>query len=237
MMKVMVLGATGATGQGVVKQLLDADIDVAALVRDTDVLGEHPRLQQIAATALSMEPTELEQLVGNSDAIICCLGHNLTLQGVYGAPRMLVRDSLRRIISSVDKQRSQPLKLVLMSSTGVRNVVTQERIPTLETALNFLLRWLLPPHRDNEQAAKLLHSQEINNTSLEWVMVRPDTLIDRSEVSQYDWFVSPTRSALFDAGETSRINVANAMYRLVSDESLWQQWKGKSPVIYNQQTE
>ena len=46
-MKVMVLGATGATGHLVVKQLLDAECDVVALVRNTEVLAEHPKLNQI----------------------------------------------------------------------------------------------------------------------------------------------------------------------------------------------
>ncbi|MDN3685066.1 hypothetical protein QW180_21815 [Vibrio sinaloensis] len=73
------------------------------------------------------------------------------------------------------------------------------------------------------------------STLLEWVILRPDTLIDRAEVSSYQWHSSPTRSALFDAGETSRINVANALSRLVTDSQLWLDWRGQMPVIYNVQ--
>ncbi len=233
-MRVLVLGATGATGRLVVQQLLDAGNEVTSLVRTEKVLGSHPRLKQIVGTALSIEHDVLKPLIAESDAVICCLGHNLTLQGVYGAPRMLVRDSLRRFISLVEPQRPIPLKLALMSSTGVRNLILNERVSPLESTINFLLRWLLPPHRDNEQAAKLLHQQTRNNTSLEWVMVRPDTLVDREQVSHYLWCQSPIRSALFDAGETSRVNVANALFRLVSDQDLWQTWQGKTPVVYNQ---
>jgi len=42
-----------------------------------------------------------------------------------------------------------------------------------------------------------------------------------------------TRSALFASGVTSRINVAHFMANLITDDHLWQQWKGRMPVIYN----
>lgn len=232
-MKVMVLGATGATGHLVVKQLLDAECDVVALVRNTEVLVEHPRLNQINNTALSLESQHLQRLISECDAVISCLGHNMTLQGVYGAPRMLVTNSLQRVISLTSKQRERPLKMVLMSSAGVRNFALQERVEPSEKWLNLLLRWILPPHRDNEKAAKLLNRNSTSHKSLEWAIVRPDTLIDQSQVSDYQWHQSPTRSTLFNAGETSRINVANALCRLVLDDDLWQQWHGQMPVIYN----
>jgi hypothetical protein len=65
------------------------------------------------------------------------------------------------------------------------------------------------------------------------VAVRPDTLIDEAEVTEFSVHPSPIRSAIFDAGMTSRINVACFMANLVGDEELWNQWKGKMPVIYN----
>ncbi|WP_159651187.1 NAD(P)-dependent oxidoreductase [Vibrio atypicus] len=233
-MRVVVLGATGATGRLAVKQLLDAGCEVIALVRTTDVLAEHHGLTQMTKTALTIEEGELKSILAKSDAAICCLGHNLTLQGVYGAPRMLVRDSIKRLADSITTERSRPFKLALMSSTGVRNREAGEKVTSKEKAVVSLLRWLLPPHRDNEQAAKLLQRMGTKNKPLEWVIVRPDTLLDQSEVSEYQWHQSPTRSALFDAGETSRVNVANALCRLVMEEDLWQKWRGQTPVIYNQ---
>ncbi|KLN66845.1 NAD(P)-dependent oxidoreductase [Vibrio sp. VPAP30] len=232
-MKILVLGATGATGELVVSQLLDANHHVVALVRNITVLAEHSNLTQYQTTALAMPIQELEGIVAECQACICCLGHNFTLQGVYGAPRLLVRDSILRIASVISPQRSEPLKLALMSSTGVRNRVINETVSRQERWLCLLLRGLLPPHRDNEKVAELLNRSRKLNSLLEWTIVRPDTLIDRCDVSPYQWHNSPTRSALFDAGETSRINVANALSRLVSDPTLWQKWRGKMPVIYN----
>ena len=47
-----------------------------------------------------------------------------------------------------------------------------------------LLRLLLPPQADNEQAADYLRTQIGQKTPLfEWVVVRPDSLIDAGQVS------------------------------------------------------
>ena len=65
------------------------------------------------------------------------------------------------------------------------------------------------------------------------MVVRPDSLIDEIIVTDYEVFPSPTRSAIFNSGTTSRINVGHFMMDLVLDRDTWQRWKGKMPVIYN----
>lgn len=94
-----------------------------------------------------------------------------------------------------------------------------------------LLRWLIPPHADNEAAAAYL--AKLDHASLEWEAVRPDTLINDDTVSAYTLHASPTRSALFNPGQTSRINVAHFMAELVTTSELWREWLGQMPVIYN----
>lgn len=98
-----------------------------------------------------------------------------------------------------------------------------------------MLRGLLPPHVDNERAADFLRNEiGQNNQTIEWVAIRPDGLINEVNVTDYDVYESPIRNVIFDAGTTSRINVANFMAELVVNKNLWSQWKGKMPVIYNQ---
>ena len=76
---------------------------------------------------------------------------------------------------------------------------------------------------------------EIGQTdeAIEWTAVRPDGLNDEAEVTEYQIHSSPTRSAIFDAGVTSRINVGHFMADLITDQPTWEQWKGQMPVIYN----
>jgi hypothetical protein len=102
-----------------------------------------------------------------------------------------------------------------------------------------ILRHTIPPHKDNEHAAAVLvnyHSADTHSTDtskIEWVIIRPDMLIDNAEVTAYNLESSPIRNVIFDAGQTSRINVANFMTRLLLENDLWQRWQGKMPVIYN----
>jgi len=63
--------------------------------------------------------------------------------------------------------------------------------------------------------------------------VRPDGLIDEDAVTAYELHPSPTRSAIFDAGQVSRINVAHFMAELITNDETWQTWQGQMPVIYS----
>ncbi len=242
-MKVLVLGATGATGRHVVKTLLQQQHQVIALVRHTDTLNRlnvefNDQLRQIKGTALSLSDNQLSELIVEVDGVISCLGHNLTLKGLYSAPRMMVRDSIKRVVKLASVQRNTPLKVVLMNSSGVRNKDQHEPISIPQHFVLALLRILLPPHRDNEQAANYLRTLKTSNTGsikskIQWVVVRPDTLIDEDKVSEYSLYPTPIRSAIFNSGKVSRINVAAVICTLLTDSTLWETWKGKMPLIYN----
>ena len=93
---------------------------------------------------------------------------------------------------------------------------------------------LLPPHLDNEKAADYLRTQiGQEDMAIEWAVVRPDSLLDENEVTDYEVHPSPIRSAIFNPGVTSRINVAHFMADLITNDGLWRKWKGQMPVIYN----
>ena len=121
-----------------------------------------------------------------------------------------------------------------MNTTGNQNRDLEERISIGEKIVIGLLRLLLPPQVDNEKAADYLRTKiGQNDQFVEWVAVRPDGLINEDEVSEYEIYPSPTRSAIFNAGKTSRINVGHFMAQLITDNELWNKWKGQMPVIYN----
>jgi putative NADH-flavin reductase len=239
-MSVLVVGASGATGRLLVENLLNRGVAVKAVVRSADRLPESVRsnslLTVIEGSVLDFNDTQLADLVNGCSAIASCLGHNLTFRGMYGAPRKLVTDSVKRLCEAVKaSQPKQTVRFVLMNTSGNRNRDLNEPISFGERLVVSLIRALVPPHPDNEQAADYLRTQiGAKDETVEWVAVRPDSLINEDAVSEYEIHPSPTRSAIFDPGKTSRINVADFMARLATDESLWQQWKGQMPVIYNQ---
>ena len=238
-MTTLVVGASGATGRLLVKDLLGQGNTVKAVVRSSQSLPEslrtHDNLTVIEASLLDLDDAAMAKLVQGCRAVASCLGHNVTFKGLFGPPRRLVTDATRRLCAAIRaNQQGQPVKFVLMNTAANRNLdLTEPR--SLRSNLIFgLLRYLLPPHADNEQAAEHLRTSVGQNDPLiEWVAVRPDTLIDRNEVSKIEIFKSPVRDTIFDAGQTSRINVAHFMARLINDDALWDTWKGQMPVIYN----
>jgi len=237
----MVAGATGATGQQLVAQLLDRGQTVKAVVRSPDKLPpairEHPNLALIHASVLDLSDRELAGHLKDCAAVASCLGHNLTLKGLFGPPRRLVTDATRRLCDAIKATDSAaPARFVLMNTAGNSNRDLPESVSFAQRCVIGLLRVCLPPHADNEAAADFLRTRiGQHDHAVEWVAVRPDSLIDQDAVTEYELHASPTRSAIFNAGKTSRINVAHFMADLVTVPQVWNTWKGQMPVIYNQE--
>lgn len=234
-MKVLVVGASGATGRLVVEQLLDRGVEVSAVVRSLDALPDHHSLSKIQATVHDLTSSEMALHLKGCSAVVSCLGHNLTFKGMFGKPRLLVTDTIESICTALKSNDSgDRVKVILMNTTGNSNRDIPEIAPLSQRIVVAIIRALLPPHVDNEKAADYLRTKiGQNDKAIEWVAVRPDALTDESEVSEYDVHISPIRNAIFDSGATSRINVGNFMAELILDESIWMQWKGKMPVVYN----
>ena len=128
----------------------------------------------------------------------------------------------------------KPTKFVLMNTAGNTNRDLHEPISFSQQCVMGLIRLLLPPHVDNEEAADYLRTKiGQHDEAIEWAVVRPDNLIDEDRVTAYEVYASPIRSAIFDAGVASRINVAHFMADLITDDDTWNKWKGQMPVIYN----
>ena len=242
-MSILVVGATGATGRLLVRELLGRGQNVRVIVRAPDSLPAdvrtHSLLSVVHASVLDLSDAELVQHVHGCTAIASCLGHNLTLKGMSGPPRRLVTDATRRLSEAVQTNRAErPVRFVLMNTTGNsnRDRDLNERVSFAQKCIIGFLRLVLPPQADNEKAADYLRTcVGKDNAALEWVAVRPDTLTNDDKVTGYELHPSPIRSAVFNAGTTSRSNVAHFMAELITDDETWNTWKGQMPVIYNKE--
>jgi hypothetical protein len=238
-MTTLVVGASGATGRLLVEQLLLGGESVRIIVRSENNLSEtvksHKNLSIICASVLDLSDAEMVQHVEGCSAVASCLGHNMSFKGIYGHPRRLVTDATRQLCKAIKTSKPEiPVRFVLMNTTGNSNQDLSERISYAQKCAIFLLRLLLPPHVDNEKAADFLRTEiGKHDNAIEWSAVRPDGLINKNEVTGYEVHPSPTRSAIFDAGTTSRINVGHFMAELIIDNDTWSKWKGQMPVIYN----
>lgn len=238
-MKILVAGASGATGRELVQHLLYAGASVKVIVRSTANIPElwkgNDQVTIIEANISDLTTEQLAEDLQDCNAVASCLGHNTSLKGIYGKPRKLVLDAVRLLCEAIKKnQGEKPVKFVLMNTSGNQNRDLNEPISTVQKIVVGMVRFLVPPHADNEQAANYLRTKVGQEDAfIEWTVVRPDGLIDVEEISEYEIYPSPIRSAIFNAGKVSRINVGHFMSELITKNDLWTKWKGQMPLIYN----
>ncbi|MFH6991801.1 NAD(P)H-binding protein [Flavobacterium sp. FlaQc-48] len=239
-MKVLIVGASGSTGKLLTEHLLSLGHSVRIMVRVTSTIPnawDHNDMINILRVGAieDISTRELAKQLKECQAVVSCLGHNPTFRGIYGKPRQLVSDTVELLCRSIiENYPEKPMKFVLMNTAGNRNPDLNEPISFMEKIAIGLIRLLLPPQSDNEKAAEYLRVKiGQKNPFIEWVVVRPDSLKNHVKGSAYSLHRSPVRSALFDSGQTSRINVAHFMSQLIINDTLWNSWKGQMPIIYN----
>lgn len=237
-MKALILGGSGKTGKLVVQKLVKRDIQVRIVVRASAAIPENftndKRIEITKGNVNDFDIAKITELVKDCDSVICCLGHNISLKGIFGPPYKLVSNTVRKIIEAIHSLKLNQ-KFILMSTTAYTNKKLGEKNNFGEKIIFSLLKVLLPPHRDNMLAADYLVHNLGTDSSIDWVAVRPDSLIDEENESKYEIHNHKMRSPLFNPGKTSRINVSHFMAELVTNDKLWQEWKHKTPVIYNKE--
>jgi hypothetical protein len=238
-MTTLVAGASGATGKHLVQQLLNAGEKVKVIVRPTgnipDRWSGNSNLTIIKANILEISVDEMAEHLADCTAAASCLGHNITLKGLFGEPKRLCTEAVRLLCEAVIKNKPDaPFKFVLMNTVANSNRDLQEKDSLPHKFLVDLVRLLVPPQSDNEQAADYLRviiGQK--NPFIEWAAIRPDSLTNEDKVTAYTLHASPVRSGIFNPGKTSRINTGNFMARLITENDLWNKWKFQMPVVYN----
>lgn len=242
-MKVHVAGASGATGRWVVKHLLEKGHEVIAVVRSPERLPnfirDRDQLTVIQGSLLELSDQQIAEYISHCDAIVSCLGHNMSFKGIFGSPRRLVTEATRRLcLAAITTMPNRRTKFLLMNTVAYRRRDLDEPTSFSQRLVIALLRLFLPPHPDNEQAAEYLRTKiGQNHQQIDWVAIRPGTLIDQDVVTPYEIVQSPKGTILSDPGKTSRINVGHFMADLIMREEMWEEWKGQMPVIYNQENE
>lgn len=235
---VLVLGGTGRTGQRVVSQLLGRGVSVRAIVRSARRLPPgmvgHPLLEVIEADLMSLGTQDLMRHARDCDAVVSCLGHTISVRGILGPPRDLVTRATTRVCRAIEAlQPAAPVKVIVQLSVSVNHPAGLDSSRGVaERAILWVLRMLIPPAKDNQHTASFLfHSIGPANPYVEWVAIRPDTLMD-GEVTDYALHERLV-SSIFEPDSTNMSNVAHFMCELVTNPATWVAWKGTLPVVIN----
>jgi uncharacterized protein YbjT (DUF2867 family) len=199
--KLVILGATGATGRLLVDQAIDRGHEVVAYVRRPDALPERPRLQ-VRGGELTDEPA-LRAAFAGADAVLCAIGPNRAkdLVGTDLMQRTLV--PIARAMSAAGVQR-----LVLLSAYGVGDTIASAS-PLAKIAFRTAVRSV---YRDKEVAESRLADSGLDVTTVYPVVLTNGPLSDTAVVRDV-----ATVSRVSGLPRISRATVARAMLDAVED--------------------
>jgi putative NADH-flavin reductase len=185
MMQLALFGATGGTGEQIVRQALKAGHSLRLLVRDPAKLkSQDPRLTVITGNVLT--PADVNETLTGADAVICTLGNT------RNNPEQVVSNGTRNIISAM--QLNAIRRLIVVSSLGVGDSKDQVPFFFKVVAATFLRKVM----RDKEAQEELVRTSGLD-------------LTDGPRTGAYQFGVDPT----IRAGQVSRADVADFVLREV----------------------
>lgn len=199
-MKLTIFGATGTTGTTLTAQALASGHEVTAVVRDASRLRipDHQRLHVITADV--MDPASISLAVEGADAVISAVGPRDT------GPTTVIRDSVRSIITAMDK-------------TGARRFVQVSGSIVADDGESLYMRYLVKPlarrtFLRHVCADMRAGENEIRNSDLDWTIVRPPALNNREATRSYRTAVDENLPHGFSI---SRADLAVCLLGLVDD--------------------
>ena len=168
-MKLLILGASGATGRWLVTLAAQARHDVTALVRPSTPYEPPTGVRVVRGDVL--DPAAIAAAVEGQDAVASCLGIRRGGK-IPWAPLRSPADFTARVTASLipAMSRAGVGRVVAISAGGVAESITQLSMP---------VRWLVgmgsigTAYRDLAEMERLLSASR-----LDWLAVRPVTLMD-----------------------------------------------------------
>ncbi|TGE21864.1 SDR family oxidoreductase [Hymenobacter aquaticus] len=201
-MKILVFGASGATGRQLVQQALDQQFSVTAFVRDPAKLPlKHPNLRVVQGDVL--RPDTLEKAVPGHDAVLLALGVKKNQSG-----DTTLSDGTQNIIESM--QRHGVRRLICESSLGVGSSKNESGFLFGKIIAPLFLKHIMA---DKERQEAL-----VQHSGLEWTIVRPAGLTNGKATGGYKIALSFANAKI--KGRVARADVAQFMLQQLSTDAF-----------------
>ncbi len=210
-MKLLVLGATGATGKEIVRQALAQGHEVTALVRHTTKASFATPVQNVVGNVL--DPASLQRALAGQEGVVCSLGSTAT--GSFKEMTML-SEGTRNLVTTMQAQGVRRLVCI----TGVGAGESKGHGP-------WYYNWLIQPlllrgvYED-----KTRQETVVRGSGLQWTLVRPALLTNgaaRGKAATRAY----TRLDGVRVGKISRADVAAFCLRELVDG----RYQSQTPVI------
>jgi putative NADH-flavin reductase len=198
-MKILIIGATGPTGQELVSQGASLGHEVTAAARDPKSANLPAHIRLLAADV--MDRASLVAAVQGQDAVVSSLGSKIRRE-----PTTLFSEGTRNLIAAMD-------------GAGVRRFVCITGVGAGDSRMHggFLYDRIIQPlllkeiylDKDRQEAI-------IRQSDLVWTIVRPGTLTNGGRTDKVRALTDLTGSTI---GKISRADVASFILGHLSDES------------------
>ena len=211
-MKLVIFGATGATGQCLVEQALAQGHDVTAFARNPLAFATHQEHLRVVAGDV-FKPASVQEAVVGQDAVLCAIGgHDRLRVALSRQPRQkaLCTVGTSNILDAMKQCGAS--RLICLSAWGVGE--SKERFPF------FFKHVILPLLMKDEYEDKEAQEQLVRHSSLDWTIVRPSRLTNGPHTGRYRM-----QAGLSFSGRShiSRVDVADCMLRQLTEPTFRQQ--------------
>ena len=204
-MKLFILGATGRTGQELVRQALSEGHEVVAYVRSPEKLNSQEKLTIIQGTL--EETTKLQQAMMSCDAVLVALGNP-------------IKDSSADLFASF-----MPRLIKIMRLADVSRIIVLSSLGTGETIRNVtypykigVQTFLKGNQADHEKGERHLIASNLN-----WTLIYPGPLFDGPKTEHPLVRNAASGHKMPVAPRTNRADVAAVMLSQLNREESYQQ--------------
>ena len=167
-MKVIIFGATGFSGQGILAGALQQGHEVTILVRDASKVPiKHKNLTLVEGNVL--DPQTVASVIHHQEAVIQCLG--VGGKG-DGKPTTFISDATKVIVDEMQKQNIK--RLIAMSNVGAGNSIVFQPWFFTKIILPYFMKWLKVIIEDKNRMEPI-----IMNSNLDWTIVRCPNIVDK----------------------------------------------------------
>ena len=200
-MRVLIIGATGPTGQQLVRQASEKGHAVSALVRRPEAAAGLAGVRLIKGDLLN--PATLAEALRDQDAVLSAVGTKLSRK-----PTTQLSDGARNLVAAME--REGPRRLICITGIGAGDSRGHG---------SFAFNWIVMPVLLNEiYKDKTRQEAVIQASALDWTIVRPAELTNGPATGTYR---VATDMNGFVGSKISRADVAAFMLKqLESAESV-----------------
>jgi len=217
-MKVIIFGATGPTGRELVARALEKGHDVTAFARNPKGLGMEEEEGFRIVTGDALQPKTVDRAMKGQQAVLCAIGPRAHT-GTGETPSNVCSVATRHIIEAMEHTGTK--RLVTLSSVGVGDSRGKRQAGMFFGLLQEA--FIVPLFLKAQFKDKELQEEYVRDSSVDWVIVRPTSLVDRPATGKFQ----VAKNGETVPGRISRADVAAFMVdQLTSNEHLKQ-----APVI------